>query len=409
MRRRRALQVVGGVFAGTLSGCTADRSVFDTYRHERDAPVDGPVATPWQTLGYDSRRSGYNPYGWLPQSAEVSAFAYAGRQSDHQPAFVVGTAYFGSRKPDNRGIGINEGLAGLRAADSEEESWFFQADATIASPTVVGNAVLVTSAGTTRAVDTRDGALCWEYHEGTARPSASPTVVDDTVYVTGERVFALTASTGEVRWATDTLQFRPRGTAATTEGVFATAGNDERGAVYRFDTETGSEKWVTPTSGMTLAPPVLGKLVYVVEAEGRLRALDPSDGTEVWSRELGGPTTAIPAVADRTVYAVASAGSTLTAFDAFTGTMRWEFPFEGRRAVGPTVGSSAVYLPTSTRQSRGLVHAVAPETGEVRESYELPAEPRTPLVLGPQIGLVNARGDSSSTWLYALSQPGPYN
>lgn len=402
MRRRRALQVGGGLLTGMCAGCLRSVRATETYQYEREAPINGPVAIPWRTQAYDARRSGYTPYGRLPLEIAVGLFASARQPIRMQPAFVGGIAYFGATHVDPDRL---RWRAGLRAADSRARGWISHQKGHLASPTVVGDAIFVTSRGLTRALDRRNGRLCWAYHEGTSHPPASPTVVDETVYVTGERVFALDAATGEVRWGTNRSDTTLRGTAATTDGVFATGGSDDRGTVYRFDPETGRERWATATSDAVLVPPVLDDLVYVVEAEGRLRALSPADGSEAWSRELDGRSTAMPAVAAGTVYAVATAGNTLYAFDAATGERRWEFGFDARRAIGPTIAGDTVYLPTGDG-GNGVVHAVEAETGTSIRSQRLPREPVSSLVVGVDTGLI-AAGLSSETHLYVLSRPEP--
>jgi len=406
MRRRRSLQVLGGCLVGAVAGCTTGDRMFESYRYERDAPIDGQAATPWRTLAHDSRRSGYAPYGQLPPETSASVFADARQQIEMQPTFIDGTAYFEARRADPQDIG-RLGPSGLKAADGRDDLWFVPESDTLASPTVVGDAIFMTSDGTTRALDRRDGALCWEYRAGVSHPAACPTVVGDTVYVTGERVYALAATTGEVQWATT----RPEGgafhgTAATSAGVFATARGDAWDGVYRFDPETGREQWVTPTSSSLLVPPVFGEFVYVAEATGQLRALDPSDGTEAWARDLGGDSSAMPAVAEGTVYAAATNGDSLQTIDASTGDLRWESGFDALNAKSPTVAGDSVYVPAGVHDG-GLLYEFAAGTGRIRGTHELPGAPTTPLVVGVDEGLVGTGSRSSGTKLQLLSRPDP--
>jgi outer membrane protein assembly factor BamB len=405
MRRRRCLQVLGGCLIGALAGCTTGGQVFETYRYERDAPVDGPVATPWRTQAHDARRSGYAPYGQLPPETTADLFANVHQTIEMQPAFVDGVAYFGARRAAPQDIG-DLGPSGLKAADSRRDQWFVPEHNALASPTVVGDAIFVTSDGTTRALDRRDGTLCWEYSAGASHPTACPTVVGDTVYVTGERVVALAATTGEVQWATTRPEGGFRGTAARSDGVFATARGEAWDGVYRFDTETGRERWVTPTDSGLPVPPVLGEFVYVTEATGQLRALDPSDGTEAWSRELGGDSSAMPAVAEGTVYAAATNGDSLLSIDASTGDLRWESGFDALNVKSPTVAGDSVYLPASVHDG-GLVYEFAADSGRIRGAHELPRAPTTPLVVGVDVGLIGTGLRSSRTKLQFLSRPDP--
>lgn len=366
----------------------------------------GPTAAPWKTLGYDNRRSGHNPSGWLSWPAESGLFARTKHSVAHEPALVDGVAYFGSREHDDSGVEGTDGPSGLRAVDRSGEEWFYRERDTLASPTVVGNAIFVTSEERTVALGRRNGDLCWGFRAGRGIPAASPTVADGSVYVTGDRLFALVATTGEVQWATDRLVHTPGGTAATSDGVFATASSPGGGAVYRFDPETGETVWSEPTDSSVLAPPVLGPIVYVVETDGQLRTLDPADGTGVWSRDLGDRASALPAVAEGTVYVVAPGDDTLRAFDAVTGAVDWQFSFDGRQATGPTVGRTSVYFPVRTKTG-GVVPALAARTGAVRESHELPRQPATPLVLGAKRGLISTSSFASTTRLSSLEPASP--
>lgn len=403
MRRRRALGALGGCLVGSLSGCAADRRVSEVYRYERDAPVGGPVAIPWRTQAHDALRSGYNRSGRLPPEADVDSFAHTRQPIETQPAFIYGIAYFGANRAGPEDI-TDLGPTGLKASEGRRDQWFFTTDTPLASPTVVGDAIFVTNDGMTRALDRRDGTLCWEYHQGSNYPTASPTAVGDTVYVTGERVFALTATTGEVQWATTRPETIFRGTAATDAEVFATAGSRGRGAVYGFDPETGRERWRRRTNSEVLVPPVLGEFTFAVEAGGRLLALDVSDGSEAWSWELDGSSSAMPAVADGTVYVAATSGNTLRAIDESTGDLLWESTFPANKTTSLTVGGNTVYVP-ATVQNEGFVYGFGANTGVLRELYQLPEPPMTPLVVGSGVGLIGTGTQSSGTQFQRLSRP----
>lgn len=403
MRRRGVLKIAGGVLAGATAGCTTPSQIFDTYRHEKDAPVDGPEVGPWPTLAHDNRRTGHAPYGWLPEKPAVRRFAQVGRTASTQPLMIGRRAYFSARQFDEEAGWRGIGPTGLRATDDQDEGWFFDEPKPLATPTVSGEALFLTTSGATWALDRRDGSLCWEYREGTGTPLTAPTVIGDSVYISGERLFALSATTGAVQWATDRIAGRIGGTAATPDGVFATASTGNGGAVYRFDPETGRRQWATSTDSAALVPPVVGDLVYVAEATGRLRALERSNGSEAWSRELGGRGALLPALADGTVYATGLNDFTLQAIDALTGTTRWEFPYVGRSVAGPTVADDVVYVPT-TVPDQGRLYALEAATGRLRGSYDLPQRPVSPLVSAPGTGLILA-GTSWGTRLWVLTHP----
>lgn len=395
MRRRRVVGLLGGCVAGSLSGCVSAGETFETYRYEQDAPTGGPVATPWRTQAYDARRSGYNPFGRLPVETAVDSFATAGRRSEVQPAFVAGVAYFGGRRVSEEDA-TEFGPAGFKASTGSRERWFVAMDGQPTSPTVVGDAIFVTNDDATRAFDRRDGTLCWEYRRGSSHPTAAPTALRGTVYAIGDRVLALTATTGEIRWATSRPETDFRGTAATERGVFATSGGRGRGAVHGFDPKTGRERWHRRTRSEVLVPPVVGEFVFAVEADGRILALAATDGREAWSRDMDADSSAMPAVADGTVYVVATDGGAVQAVDAATGELRWESTVDARRVVSPTVASDTVFVPAAVRNG-GLVYEFAADTGTLRRTHELPTAPVCPLVVGSGVGLIGTRSRSAGT------------
>lgn len=403
MRRRGVLKLAGGALVGTAAGCTTPGQIFGTYSHEKDAPADDSAVGPWPTLAHDSRRTSHAPYGWLPKEPVVRQFALVGRTVGTQPLSVDRAAYFSGRRFDDEAGWRGIGPSGLRATD-DEEGWFFGEPNPLATPTVAGDALFLTAAGTTRALDRRDGSLCWEYREGTGTPLTAPAAVGDSVYVSGDRVYALDATTGAVEWASDRLPGRIAGTAATAEGVFATTGSEEGGAVYRFEPETGRRQWATPADSAVVVPPVVGDLVYAVETAGRVRGLEPSDGSEAWYREFNAPGELPPALADGTLYITGANDTTLRAVDALTGLTRWKFPYVGRSVAGPTVADDVVYVPTADSE-QGRLYALEAATGRLSgEPVDLPQRPVSPLVSTPGTALI-AAGSSWSTRVWLLTHP----
>lgn len=402
MRRRHALQAAGGLLAGAVAGCTVPTRGFDTYRYLGDAPFGGPEAGPWRTLGRDSRRTGYAPLGWLPAELSVESFALTGESTAAQPALVDGTTYFRARPFDDEGGWRRIGPAGLRAVGGDIEDWFVAESRRLATPTVAGNALFLTADGVTRAFDRRDARRCWTYREGSGHSTAAPTVVGDTVYVSGRRVFALDAATGAVQWASDDLSGPVRGTAATPDGVFVTAGGVEAATAYRLDPDSGRQQWATPVGSGVPAHPVVGDLVFAAGGDGRLRALDRSDGSVRWSEPLGGTGAAPPALAEGTVYAAAATGNVLIALDALDGTVRWERGFGGEATTGPTVAGDTVYLPTVLVDG-GRLYALD-TTGAYAGAVALPQRPTSPLVCEDGRGLL-AAGSGWAARLWTLQHP----
>ncbi|WP_312907349.1 PQQ-binding-like beta-propeller repeat protein [Natronosalvus caseinilyticus] len=158
---------------------------------------------------------------------------------------------------------------------------------------VVDGAVYLRTDGEVHSLEAEDGTVRWESDDVGA--AGTPAVVDDAVYVGGDTVTALEASTGEVRW--------------------------------RAGFESDSEVSVPD-------PVVAYETVYVVVDE-TLYALDRADGSIRWERESvtletrDGEKTArfasTPIAADEeSIYAgVGEAG--FVAFDPVTGDEQWTY------------------------------------------------------------------------------------
>lgn len=84
------------------------------------------------------------------------------------------------------------------------------------------------------------------------------------------------------------------------------------------------------------------KVRLALEAGGFLLALEVSAGSEAWSWDLNGRSSAMPAVADGTVYVLATNDNTLRTIDESIGYLRWESTFPPQKRMSLTVGSNTV-------------------------------------------------------------------
>jgi outer membrane protein assembly factor BamB len=104
----------------------------------------------------------------------------------------------------------------------------------------------------------------------------------DSVYAAGRDgdVKAMDASTGKVRWSTDTDLELSAGPGVGPELVVVGTSD---GDLVALEAATGKQRWKTKIPGEILAPPlVVGDHVIVRSVEGRLRALSAADGKEQW-------------------------------------------------------------------------------------------------------------------------------
>jgi outer membrane protein assembly factor BamB len=414
--RRAVLAAAGAAGLSGVAGCLGAGGVVDDVRdrldphtHRSDAELGEPPE-PWPTLACDARRSGHRPAGTtLPADPRTVRVAPAGEFARLPPVVADGVAYGSVEEGAATGIDgetetFGEGFAGFFAVEAgadgrfeERLRWRDPREKLPATPTVVGDTAVLTSAGETRALDRRTGELRWSYAAGYGGTNASPTVVGGTVYVTDEHVVALDARTGERRWRGRDAPSWITGTAATGEVLYVTAGNDGEAGLFALDPADGSRLWGAESVGRTNVPPVVGaSVVLVTESDGRLRAVARDDGTERWSRRLGDGTQTAPAVADGTVYAMDEQFDGVLTFDARTGERAWERGLGPTIDLRPAVGDGRVYAVGYGNDANShVLYALDAGSGEVERAASVPVDP----VVGPVLAddAVYLRGEGTRT------------
>ncbi|MDG5758057.1 PQQ-binding-like beta-propeller repeat protein [Natronococcus sp. A-GB1] len=178
--------------------------------------------------------------------------------------------------------------------DALEAAWSvdfgFGRDAGVA---VADDVVYATNANGVVALDVADGSIIWENTDVDAN---APSVVDDTVYVTGDELFALDIADGSVRWQTEFEPEDPiQSQTVAYGGVFVVV----NGTLYALETDDGSVRWEIDT--LTAEPQhddegeqeydfldttaAANGVVYAGAGDlegGATVALDPDTGDEVW-------------------------------------------------------------------------------------------------------------------------------
>ncbi|MFC6767300.1 PQQ-binding-like beta-propeller repeat protein [Natrinema soli] len=137
------------------------------------------------------------------------------------------------------------------------------------------------------AYDATDGSLRWKNDDINV---SDPSVVGDTVYVTGEELFALDVADGSVRWQTEFDPEEPIETQTVAYGaVFVVVD----GTLYALESDDGSVRWeidsVATTDGADeyeffASVAAANGVVYAATREISL-AIEPATGTEVWRYE----------------------------------------------------------------------------------------------------------------------------
>jgi outer membrane protein assembly factor BamB len=218
-------------------------------------------------------------------------------------------------------------------------------------------------AGTVHALEPRTGRQVWK-RDLEGRPVGPLVVARGVLYVISasarerrERVHALDAATGAVRWVTgfpdDTVVRRLPYTPSYTDATLSVADDTvyvsvEGRYVHALDARTGATRWsVRPqvdtnvlgeADASAAFPVAAGNMLFLGTGDGVLRAFDRRDGRQRWAVDTGAPPAPVgdfrrrftPLVADGTVFV--RGGDGVRALRADNGRLRWQ------RATDPSAG-----------------------------------------------------------------------
>lgn len=159
--------------------------------------------------------------------------------------------------------------------------------------------------------------------------TVQPIIAEGLVYVgcKNGKLFALDARTGEVKWI-----FQAGGpichTAGYAKGRTMVAAMD--GCVYAVHAVSGKQEWVFSNQspgrrhyGFSTAVLLAEERLFAVDRGGRLFALDPQDGRELWHYDADAPVDQSPAYDAGTVF-FASEDMRVHAVKAADGAPRWQ-------------------------------------------------------------------------------------
>lgn len=294
----------------------------------------------------------------------------------------------------------NGGLAAFDALGGSP-LWYVPAgefDRFDSSPAIANNLV-VTGAGpyTLLAVEASTGTERWRYKAesdlsgvpAAARDYAetiygmfffSPTIADDTVYVSGwsasgdgnigenpaNGFYAIDLATGQLRWHVPVAHGAISSPAVVDDVVYAI---DRRATVYALDAGTGQQRWSAALAGIATSSPAVAAGMVVVSisgepntSDGGVIAFHAQSGIGAWQHAVKQPSS--PALSNGVVYVAAQDGS-LTALSLVDGLQRWSFQAAGALAAPTVVPGAAVYVGASD----GSIHAVDPAWGKERWRY----------------------------------------
>ena len=276
------------------------------------------------------------------------------------------------------------------------------------SHVVEAGQTLICAANHTLTAVNKDGTFRWIQRQYNVNTDAPPTVVGDAIYVTSTDVTrspadpnillnntslaAFNLSDGSQRW--QQLMIADPGDTAVTSAV-TVAGSAAyvryNQTLYACDVATGKTLWSqsagSPPADAIQTPPaptVAGDTVFAILGDEKLHAFAASNGAPLWPAPFASalPIRTQPVVSDGMVF-VGADGGWCYALDVATGAVRWKTPLFNSSvkpqelarfmALGLTMSENVLYISggfpvadfeTAQHYHRGTIQALDPATGK---------------------------------------------
>ncbi len=240
--------------------------------------------------------------------------------------------------------------------------------------------------------------FAWDANLHLSEIAASPVTGYNRIYVlTLDGLFALNLTSGGVVWENRNL--RGLSTPAVYDGELIFGGSD--GRLHAVAPGNGTELWNVSLirnpvfSGITSSPKILFDTVYVGTfnesgGAGEVVAVGATNGTILWKTPAPGSVSySSPALANGTLYVgIRGLYNTTTgisyappygllALDAATGAERWFFPTGGSVAASPVVNGNDIVVPAAD----GYVYSVNAATGTLAWKVDVDAGVSSPALV----------------------------
>lgn len=256
-----------------------------------------------------------------------------------------------------------------------------------------GNTVYLAYGPKVYALKAESGIVEWKYPQENKNNTAfyaPPLVADDFVYIGDltNNFHKINKNTGASVWKFSDAKGHYIGKANEENGVVYAPNND--GKLYAINASDGSLKWTFKTGHYLWAQPLISdKAIFVASMDHKVYAVS-KDGEQIWATEMIGAVVATPVLSeDGSKLFVGSLGHELTALDTSSGEILWSFDSEDSIWGQPALVAGTLYFGNNA----GKIFAVDANTGDEKWQQEIP---------GPIVGGLSAMTDG----IALVTEPG---
>lgn len=174
-----------------------------------------------------------------------------------------------------------------------------------------------------------------------------------------KNVYAVNASSGDEIWRFENSSAFQSSAAVGERAVYIA---DNNGELFALDPDDGSVIWSAGfgQASYTASPVLANDRVYIGDPDtGGVFGFDTQTGEQVWAFSTRGGVTASPALAGGTIYVGTEMGS-VYAVDTADGSVIWEFAAAGEVTGAPVIQNGLVFVTTAT----GAVQAISTENAQ---------------------------------------------
>ncbi len=313
----------------------------------------------------------------------------------------LGTAF------DNNRLFVADAKGALIALDANTGSRFWRISTKLpitAGPTASAGLVIVgTSNAIVTAFNQQDGKLVWQI-TAPSEVLAAPAISGDIVIIKtiDGQLTALDVKTGALKWhyQEDVPSLILRGSSSVVFDKDLVIAGFENGKVIALDLVTGKRVWQkaisTPLSSNIIAnmvdidatPIIQNGVVFAASYQGNIMSLGLANGQTLWEHTVS---TFSGIAANAKNIFVSEADSSMTAFDAATGSVVWtQKDLLYRKITGPVVFKDMVVV----GDAEGFLHFMSQETGKfvAREKATRKGILATPLVVNDTLYINTTNG-----------------